>query len=80
MDDEFFMVKPESVELAYEILNQFEGAKVDIVIEALVVILTELILQICPNDRTEATAIAISICASVAENFKRTESLGPLAN
>jgi hypothetical protein len=80
MDDEFFVVNQKSVELAYEILNEFKGAKVDIVIEALVVILTELILQICPNDRTEATAIAISICASVAENLKRTESLGPLAN
>jgi hypothetical protein len=79
MDDEYSMVRPESVELAYEILNEFNEADAEVVIPAMVVVLTELILQICP-DRAGANTFAVSIFESVAETLKRCEELGPLSN
>jgi hypothetical protein len=79
MDDEYSMVKPESVELAYEILNQFQGADAGVVFPALVVIVTELIAQTC-TDRAEANIVALGIFESVAESLKHSEDLGPLAN
>jgi hypothetical protein len=79
MDDEYSMVKPESVDLAYEILNQFQGADAAVVFPALVVIVTELIAQTC-TDRAEANVVALGIFESVAESLKHCEDLGPLSN
>ena len=79
MQDEYSMVKPKSVELAYEILNEFNGRDAEVVFPALVVILTELIAQTCV-DRVEATGVALGIFDSVVESLKHSEELGPLSN
>lgn len=79
MQDDYSMVKPESVELAYEILNEFNGKDAVVVFPALVVIVTELIAQTC-TDRAEAKLAAFGIFDSVVESLKHSEELGPLSN
>jgi hypothetical protein len=79
MDDEFSRVSPESIRLADEVLGRFDGEQADIAMPSLVVILTELISQVC-SDRAEALTMVSGICDSVVESLKRCEELGPLSN
>ena len=79
MKNEFLEIKPESIDLAYEILSEFGGEHAAVAISALVVVLTELTSQVC-EDQEEARALVLSICDSVIENLKHREEIVRTSN
>ena len=79
MESEFTAVGAESVDLAHDILCEFNGSDAGIVIPAIVVVLTELIGQLS-SDQEEAKILANAILESVCESLKGFDELGYSSN
>ena len=75
MQDEFMRVVDDAVEIAGEALEAFDGVESLVVLPALVVLMTEVVMQVV-DGQEEAQRLLASLSESVLANLAQAEKDG----